>query len=153
VIESELAITKAPTKSAIPANESRNVCRKLMKLFVSSASLVAWLLPLLTWVPGGDLSGKLRRRDAGLRLDANLVELPGLPEQILRGREVEPCERRPADRRHRAELDEARDAELLDRPFRLDAELLADCKVFLAGGGLVDDDLAGARPPTADERK
>jgi hypothetical protein len=53
VIESELAMTNAPTKSATPANESRNVWRKLMKLFVSFASLAAWLSPLLTWVPGG----------------------------------------------------------------------------------------------------
>ena len=41
VIASEFAITKAPTKSATPANDSRKVCRKLMKLFVSSASLAA----------------------------------------------------------------------------------------------------------------
>ena len=41
VIESEFAITKEPTKSAMPANTSRNVCRKEMNSSVSSASLRA----------------------------------------------------------------------------------------------------------------
>ena len=40
VIESELAITNEPTKSAMIPNESRNVCRKLVKAFVSLASVV-----------------------------------------------------------------------------------------------------------------
>ena len=38
VIESELAITKLPTKSAMPPNASRNFCRKEMKDWVSLAS-------------------------------------------------------------------------------------------------------------------
>ena len=38
VIESEFAITKLPTKSAIPANASRKPCRKVMNSFVSAAS-------------------------------------------------------------------------------------------------------------------
>ena len=53
VIESELAITNAPTKSAIPPNESRNFCRKLVKLFVSLASSCAWPAPVRTWVAVG----------------------------------------------------------------------------------------------------
>ncbi len=53
VIESELAITKAPTKRATPANASRNVCRKLMKLLTSEASSDACAVPLRTCVPGG----------------------------------------------------------------------------------------------------
>ena len=41
VIESELAITNAPTKSAMKPNESRNFCRKLVNAFVSLASVSA----------------------------------------------------------------------------------------------------------------
>ena len=41
VIESEFAITNEPTKSAMPPKASRKVCRKLVKLFVSLASVDA----------------------------------------------------------------------------------------------------------------
>ena len=41
VIESELAITKLPTKSAMPAKASRKPCRKVMNSFVSDASSAA----------------------------------------------------------------------------------------------------------------
>ena len=50
VIESEFAITNAPTKSAMKPNESRNFCRKLVNAFVSLASVSAWSTPLRTCV-------------------------------------------------------------------------------------------------------
>jgi hypothetical protein len=53
VIEREFAITKAPTKSAIPPNASRKSCRKWRKLSVLEASFDACAVPLLTWVLGG----------------------------------------------------------------------------------------------------
>ena len=53
VIEREFAITKAPTKSAIPAKPRRNFCRKFRKPLTSSASFVACASPLLTCVPLG----------------------------------------------------------------------------------------------------
>ena len=155
VIESELAMTNAPTKSATPANESRNVWRKLMKLFVSFASLAAWVFPLFTWTRHGedraDLSDELVGRDAALRTDADLVELPRLVEEALGGREIEPRERRAADGGDRAELDEARDAEPLDGTLRLHADLLTDRDVLLARRRLVDHDLTGLRPAAGDE--
>ena len=42
VIASEFAITKLPTKSAIPANASRKPWRNVMNSLVSEASSVAW---------------------------------------------------------------------------------------------------------------
>ena len=60
VIESELAITNAPTKSAMKPNESRNVCRKLVKAFVSLASVSACSTPLRTWV----CCGRIERIEA-----------------------------------------------------------------------------------------
>ena len=53
VIESEFAITKLPTKSAMPAKASRKPCRKVMNSFVSAASSAACAWPLRTCVPGG----------------------------------------------------------------------------------------------------
>ena len=53
VIESEFAITKLPTKSAIPANASRKPCRNVMNSFVSAASSAACCEALTTWVRGG----------------------------------------------------------------------------------------------------
>ncbi len=41
VIESEFAITKLPTNSAMPAKASRKPCRKEMNSFVSDASSLA----------------------------------------------------------------------------------------------------------------
>ena len=63
VIESELAITNAPTKSAMKPNESRNVCRKLVKAFVSLASVSACSTPLRTWV----CCGRIERIEASGR--------------------------------------------------------------------------------------
>ena len=111
-----VAITNAPTKSAMPPNASRKFCRNEMNAFVSSTRPPsACAAPVRTWVPGGrmvaDLGDELLRRDAVLRRHADLVELAHLGEEVLRGREVEARERGAADRVDGAELDEARDAE------------------------------------------
>ena len=53
VIASEFAITKLPTKSAIPANASRKPWRNVMNSFVSDASSVACAWPVRTWAVGG----------------------------------------------------------------------------------------------------
>ena len=53
VIESEFAITKAPTNSAMPPKTSRNVRRKEMNSFVSDASSCACASPVRTCVAGG----------------------------------------------------------------------------------------------------
>ena len=53
VIESEFAITKLPTKSAMPANASRKPWRKVMNWFVSSASSFACSDASLTSAVGG----------------------------------------------------------------------------------------------------
>ncbi len=56
VIASEFAITNEPTKSAIPANASRNPRRKEMNSFVSAASSVACCWPESACAFGGRIS-------------------------------------------------------------------------------------------------
>ena len=81
-----------------------------------------------------DVLDELRLGDARLRPHRDLVELPLLVEDPLRRRQVEAGERRAADRRDRAEPEEAGDAETLDRPVALDADHLAEVEVLLVGG-------------------
>ena len=106
VIESEFAITKLPTKSAIPPNASRKSCRKEMNEFVSSASFFACCCA------GARLGGRRQDRAAtcfkapgrttpGFAAIAISSSLPALVEQPLGRREVEPGEGRAADRRDR----------------------------------------------------
>ena len=126
VIESEFAITKLPTKSAMPPNASRKPRRKLMNESVCFASSAACAVPVRTWAVGGRIDWiwleQLASVDAGLARDRDLVEPPVLLEERLRRRQVEAGQRRAAERRRRAELDDARDAELLDRPLGLHAD-------------------------------
>ena len=121
VIESEFAITNAPTKSAMPPNASRKFCRKLVNAFVSLASVSAWPSPLRTCV-----CWRQDRRGSGASSAASPTpgflatriwsSLPFLLEQALRGREVEAGERRAADVEPAgAELDEPGDPERLSR--------------------------------------
>jgi hypothetical protein len=63
-------------------------------------------------------------------------------EDLLRRREVETRERRPADRRNGAEPDKTGDTELLNLPLSLDSNGLADLEALLVGGRRVHDDLA-----------
>ena len=56
VIDSELAITNDPTKSAMPPKASRKPCKKVMNSFVSAASSLACCVPDSAWVAGGRIS-------------------------------------------------------------------------------------------------
>ena len=56
VIDSEFAITNAPTNNAIAPNASRKSCRKLRKLSVSFASDFACPCPVFTCVCGGRIA-------------------------------------------------------------------------------------------------
>ena len=100
-----------------------------------------------------DLVERLLRRDARLRGDRDLVELAGLVEQPLRGRDVEARERRPSDRGDGAELDQPGDVQPDDRPFRLHPDLVADAEVLLLRRRLVDHHLLSLRPRAVDERQ
>ena len=60
VIESEFAITKLPTKSAIPAKASRKPWRKVMNSFVSAASSSACAEASRTSVSAGRTSSSWR---------------------------------------------------------------------------------------------
>ena len=87
VIDSEFAITNAPTNSAIPPNASRNPCRKLMKPWVSLASSSAWPSPVRTCAVGGRMS-RIEATSSGLgrarrRRRPDLVEPANLVEQAL----------------------------------------------------------------------
>ena len=105
VIESEFAITNAPTKSATPpkreqellqeGEEAVDVLRVLRRLRVAAAHLRAGRQDR------AHARDQLRLRDTGLLRDPDLVELAVLVEQRLRGRQVEAGERRSADRRRR----------------------------------------------------
>ena len=77
------------------------------------------------------------RRLAG---DGDLVEPAALLEERLGGRQVESSERGAAEGGGRTELDDAGDAERLDRAFSLDADLPADCQMLLRRRVAVDDD-------------
>ena len=136
VIESEFAITKLPTKSAMPPNASRKPRRNEMNESVSLASSAACWAPVRTCAFAGmtdrDLVDQLLVRDGRLGCDVDLVELAGLVEQSLRRRHVETGKRCPADvQRARTELDDARDLEPHDRPLGLDADLVADREVLV----------------------
>ena len=116
VIESELAITKAPDEERDAAEDEQERAQErdelvrvrcvLLRLRLARPHLRRRREDLL------DLRDERLGRDAVLRRDPNLVELARLGEELLRGRQGEPGERRAADRGDRAELDEARDAEL-----------------------------------------
>jgi hypothetical protein len=92
-------------------------------------------------------------RDARLRRHRDLVELPRSVEQLLRGRQIETGQRRAADRRDRAELDQSRDAQPSNRSLGLYADRLADLEVLLVGGRLVDHDLVPVWPASLDQRE
>ena len=83
VIESELAITNAPTKSAMPPNASRKSCRNEMNAVASCASFARLRGAVRTCVPGGRI-GRICF-DELLRADAVDRASPGS------GRACRPC--------------------------------------------------------------
>ena len=157
VIDSELAITNEPTKSAMPPNASRKLCRKEMDSSVSSASACACCAAGPHLRPRRkdllDLRDELRLGDVRLRGDGDLVEPALLPHQPLRSRQVESGEGRAADREPGAEVHDPGDPEALDRALRLDTDRLPDREVLLVRRFLVDDDLVRPRPRALDERQ
>ena len=122
VIESEFAITKLPTKRAMPANASRKPCRNVMNSFVSAASSLACSGPVCTCVFGGRTALMLRTSCSSVVSagggDRDLVELALLLEEPLCRRQVEAGEGGAADREIRVEADDAGDAQPLDRRLR-----------------------------------
>ena len=102
VIDIVLKITKAPTKSAMPANESRKYSMIRMNWLTSSLSSLACSVPVLHGRfladrgvdPRDELLG--RHTVGGRRLDR--VERVLAIEQALRGGDVEDRERRRAER-------------------------------------------------------
>ncbi len=94
-----------------------------------------------------DLRDELPLGDTRLTRNPDLVELADLPEELLRCDEIESGQGRAADRVDRAKLDEAGDLELLDRPFCLDTDRVANREILLRRGGDVDHDLAVRGPP------
>ena len=93
-----------------------------------------------------DLLQQLVGGDVRLRCDRDLVELPGLAEESLRGGQIEAGQRRSADGRHRAEFHDSGYPEPLHRADGLHTDGLADAKVLLARSRLVDYDLVLLRP-------
>ena len=157
VIESEFAITKLPTKSAIPPKASRKPRRNEMKEFVSAASSFACCVAVFTCAVGGTFcwssSTSWSSETPGFAATAISSSRPRFAEQVLRRRQAEARERGAADRRDRAEVDEAGDSEPLRRTLRLHADRLAELEVLLVRRGLVDDDVAAAGPGALHERE
>src|SRR5439155_12741633 len=83
------------------------------------------------WEDRADLLHQPLVGDTRLRGHGDLVELPGLAEQLLCSREGEAGERRAADRGHGAELDDAGESQSFDRADGLHADLLTDLEVLL----------------------
>ena len=136
VIESEFAITNAPTKSAIPPNASRNPWRNAMNSFVSDASSSACWRPVTACAFDGrialDLLEELLRRDPGLRRDRDLVEPALLLEQRCAVGRSKPARVAPPMVRANSTIPEMRSCS--HRPLDLDADLVADLEVLLLRG-------------------
>ena len=102
VIESEFAITKLPTKSAIPPNASRKPRRNVMNELVS-CGVLRRLGGAESRLRGARqdrlarVAGSPRPATLGFAGDRDLVELALLVEEPLGGRQVEAGERRAAE--------------------------------------------------------
>ena len=106
VIESEFAITKLPTKSAMPAEGEQEALQEADEL-VRVLGVLGPPAPR-PCAPARSAAGPARSAASscsvetpGFAATRDLVELAALVEEPLRGREVEAGERRAADRRER----------------------------------------------------
>ena len=86
VIERELAMTNAPTKSAIPPNARKNVRRNEMNSSVSAASVWACCAAVCTWVFGGRVlriwAASCSSETPGLAATAISSSLPSLSKTL-----------------------------------------------------------------------
>ena len=105
VIDSELAMTNAPTKSAIPPNASRNPRRNEMNSLVSAESAAACADPVLTCAhpAGGSPRSGARAQRPGRRASPRPRSRPaGLPcrrgAALSGGRSLRASRRRSSDR-------------------------------------------------------
>ena len=157
VIDSEFAITKLPTNSAMPPNASRKSWRKLRKLSVSLASSRACASLVRTCVPGGRICWISLASCCGVIPGFAFARIwssfPGFSKSFCAGLEVEAGERRAAEARGAAELHEPRDAHLPHGAVRLHADRLTDLEVLLLRRRLVDHDLVRERPRAVDQRE
>lgn len=157
VIDREFAITNDPTNKAMPPNTRRKVRKKsrkpsgsgrvLGRLLVGGPHLGAFRQDLL------DRVDQLLRGGAGLAGEQDLVQLAGLVEQPLRGRQLESGQGGATDRRHGAELDQSRDPHPLDRAASLDADRVTGRETLLLGGLGVDHDFVRSGPIAAHQRE
>ena len=149
VIDSELAITKLPTNSAMPANASRNVLKNDRNELVASADFCACSAPVRTWVPGGRIvliSFTSFWGDTPARAEARMSSsLPCLSNSRWAVGSVKPGQRRAAERARRAEVHEPGHLHLLHRPLGLHPDRVAHVDVLLAGRAGVDHHLVRQR--------
>ena len=145
-------MTKAPTKSAMPAEAEQEVADEGDEL--AHALAVRCCL----FVAGADLGGigqgareradQPLLRHAVLRCDGDGVEA-GLAKDGPRSLDVEQRDRRAAEAVDVAEARDAGELVALDRPFARDLDRVAELEALLLGGVQVDDDLARPRGPVA----
>ncbi len=153
VIESVLKMTKAPTKSAMPAKASRKYWMKFVNSLISSLSSCASTSAERTCASAGEdrlnlVDQLLRSRslDAG---DGDGVDLAFPVEQLLRGGEVEDGEGRRPEGVDVAELGDPGDLEVLLRLERRDLDRVSDLVVLPVRRARVDHYLAVPLGPRA----
>ena len=137
VIESVFAITNVPTNSAIAAEREQEVVDDREEAVRVLGGLLRPARP-----PSAPACRRQDRLDLGSRAAAGscrfaaamLIEssFPSLWKSLLRGREVEDRDRRAAERRDAADLDDAGDLVRRYRAVRDHADRLADLEVLLA---------------------
>src|SRR5215218_8492385 len=157
VIESELAITKLPTKSAIPPNARRKPRRNEMKLFVSAASSWTCWVAVFTCAVGGSSARRSRTSSwsetpgfAATAISSSRPRFPKIRWAVGRSKpasvappivETDPNRTRPEIRSRRA------------APSAWTPNRFAESQVLLLRRRLVHDELAVLRPGAADKRK
>ena len=158
VIESEFAITKQPTKSAMPPNASRKPWRKVMNSFVLGRVL-ARLLRRRCWtcVSAAGSARSAERSccvgDAGLGGDRDLVELPAFSNSRCAVGRSKPASVAPPIVETGAELHDPGDPEPLDRAPRPGRRWSRRSRSPPCRPSPVDHDLVRPGPRALDERE